>query len=215
MRSVPSQSASAPAGRPGRTTRLLAGVGFAVALALAAGAEDDASRRLVAAAGRGDVSGLLALLRDGADPDRGDAGGWTALHEAALAGHAAVARALLEHGASPDLRARLRGTALDVAETSGRPELARLLRTAGARGSGKSIGDTVCVRPWYGEGYCAIVLGRDATRFELRVSELVGCERGCPAKSACSGERVVGGGGLAPGDRLSVPASCLTHTGVR
>jgi hypothetical protein len=193
-------------------------VGLGLVLASAVGVEaggDDASRRLVAAAARGDAAGVRALLRSGADPDRGDASGWTGLHEAARNGNSAVARALLEGGATPDVRAREGGTALDVAETSGKPELARVLRSAGARGSGKSKGDTVCVRPWAGEGYCAFVLDRDATRLELRLVARVGCERGCAAEALCSGGKAVGAGGLLPGDRLWVPASCLTHTGVR
>jgi hypothetical protein len=176
----------------------------------------DASGRpaLLVATASGRVEAVTALLRGGASPDRGDASGWTALHQAVEAGDSASARALLEAGATPDLRARSRGTPLDVAETTGRPELTRLLRARGARGSGKSIGDTVCVRPWSGDGYCARVLGRDATRFELRLTEVVGCSRGCAADAACSGGRGVGAGGLLPGDRLWVPASCLTHTGV-
>jgi hypothetical protein len=186
-----------------------------MAAALAGGADAEAPRRLIAAAARGDAAGVLALLRNGALPDRGDAGGWTALHQAAETGDVEIARLLLQRGASPDLRARARGTALDVAESRGRIEVARLLRAAGARGSGKSIGDSVCVRPWSGDGYCARVLSRDATRFELRLSEVKGCERGCEAEAACSGGKVVGLGGLAVGDRLWVPASCLTHTGVR
>jgi hypothetical protein len=200
-------------GRVGRVVRVAAGL---VAIAtLASGAEEAVSRRLIAAAARGDAPGLRALLRDGADPDRGDAGGWTALHQAAETGDSAIVRVLLRSGASPDLRARARGTALDVAESSGRIEVARVLRAAGARGSGKSIGDTVCVRPWSGDGYCAVVLGRDATRFDLRVTQVIGCERGCAADTACSGGKLVGAGGLATGDRLAVPASCLTHTGLR
>ena len=168
-----------------------------LATALAGGADADASRRLIAAAARSDAAGVLVLLRNGADPDL------------------KIARLLLQRGASPDLRARARGTALDVAESSGWMELARVLRAAGARGSGKSIGDSVCVRPWSGDGYCAVVLGRDATRFELQLSEVKGCERGCAAEAACSGGKVVGRAGLAVGDKLWVPASCLTHTGVR
>ena len=177
----------------------------------------DASRRpaLLLAAVSGSDAAVAALLRGGADPDRGDAGGWTALHQAAQAGDAASAKRLLDGGASLDRRARWRGTPLDVAASSGRADLARLLRERGARGSGKSIGDTVCVRPWAGEGYCAVVLGRDATRFELRVTEVVGCARGCAADTACSGARTVGSSGLDRGDELAVPASCLTHTGVR
>ena len=198
-----------------RVARSAAGIGLVAAAALAAGAADDTQPPLIAAAARGDAAALVALLRAGADPDRGDGGGWTALHQAALSGDPVSARVLLEHGASPDLRARVRGTALDVAETSGRTQIARLLRAAGARGSGKSIGDRVCVRPWSGEGYCAVVVGRDATRFDLRLHELVGCERGCAPEPACSGGKIVGAAGLRPGDRLWVPASCLTHTGVR
>lgn len=201
--------------RAGRIGRVAAGFVLVAAATLTGAADEDASRRLIAAAGRGDTAGVLALLRSGTDPDRGDAGGWTALHQAAEAGDPKVARLLLQGGASPDRRARARGTALDVAESSGRVEVARVLRAAGARGSGKSIGDTVCVRPWSGDGYCAVVLGRDATRFELRLSEVRGCERGCAPDAACSGGKVVGLAGLAAGDRLWVPASCLTHTGVR
>jgi hypothetical protein len=193
----------------------LIALALVVAVALAGGADADMSQRLIAAAARGDAAGMLVLLRSGANPDRGDVGGWTALHQAAEAGDLEIARLLLQRGARPDLRARARGTALDVAESFGRLEVARALRAAGARGSGKSIGDTVCVRPWSGDGYCALVLSRDATRFELRVSEVKGCERGCAAEAACSGGKVVGLAGLAVGDRLWVPASCLTHTGVR
>lgn len=163
-----------------------------------------AARRLLEAALRGEVP-----------PDHADASGWTALHEAAASGDAPSVRALVRLGARPDLRARARGTPLDVAESAGRPEIARLLRAAGARGSGRSIGDTVCVRPWSGEGYCAVVTGRDPTRFDLRLTGIVGCARGCPAEASCSAGRVVGADGLAPGDTLTVPASCLTHTGVR
>jgi hypothetical protein len=93
--------------------------------------------------------------------------------------------------------------------------MARLLRRHGAKGSGKSIGDAVCVRPWGGDGYCAVVEGVDPTRFRLRVSRLVGCAAGCAPEANCSRGRVVGAGGLDVGDVLWVPASCLTHTGVR
>ena len=198
-------------------TMLRAGIVLGIALAAArAGGEDDPGRPLVAAAARGDSAAVRALLRDGTDPDRGDpASGWTALHEAARSGSVSVARALLVAGATPDLRARSGGTALDVAETAGQAELARVLRAAGARGSGKSIGDTVCVRLWAGEGFCAAVLARDQTRFELRVERSVGCARGCPADALCSGGKTVASGGLGPGDRVWVEASCLTHTGVK
>jgi hypothetical protein len=232
-----------------KTRSRLAVGALAALLVLAgqAGAADDASQRLLAAAARGDAAQVAALARQGGDPnardasfrpalllavssgrlevvrallragasaDAGDRSGWTALHQAVANGDLASARALLDAGATPDLRSRARGTALDVAERGGHAELIRLLRERGARGSGKSVGDTVCVRPWAGEGYCGVVLALDAARFQLRVTEIVGCARGCAAEETCSDGRPVGAGGISVGDRLRVPASCLTHTGV-
>lgn len=196
-------------------SRVVAACAAAVLAAGLASAADEVLLRLLDAVARGDTAELARSLRDGADPDRGDAGGWTALHEAAARRDRASTRALLEAGARPDRRARARGTPLDVAESEGAREVARLLRDAGARGSGKSIGDTVCVRRWSGDGYCAAVVERDPTRFQLLIRAIVGCEQGCRADAACSAGRSVGGSGLDAGERLWVPASCLTHTGVR
>lgn len=194
----------------------IAGVLCAVLVAASLrAADDEASRRLVAAVARGDAAQAITLLRQGADPDAADRSGWTGLHQAAENGDLPLARALIEAGARPDLRSRARGTPLDVAERSGRLELARLLRQHGAKGSGKSIGDTVCVRPWGGDGYCAVVEAADPVRYRLRVSRVMGCTAGCEPEPSCSGGRVVGTGGLGAGDVLWVPASCLTHTGVR
>jgi hypothetical protein len=187
----------------------------ATGAALSHAADDEASRRLAAAVARGDAGQAIALLRLGADPDAADRSGWTGLHQAAETDDLPLARAFLEAGAHPDLRSRARGTPLDVAERGGRLELAGLLRQYGARGSGKSIGDTVCVRPWHGDGYCAVVEAADPVRYRLRVSRVIGCGAGCEPEPACSGGRVVGTGGLGSGDVLWVPASCLTHTGVR
>ena len=177
--------------------------------------DGDGRPAVLVAAASGRPEAVQALLQRGADPDAADRSGWTALHEAAHRGDARTARVLLDAGAHPDLRSRDRGTALDVAEREGRTEVAALLRARGARGSGKSIGDTVCVRPWRGDGYCAVVDGVDPTRFRLRLSAVVGCTAGCPADAVCSAGRAVGGaGGLGPGDVVTVPASCLTHTGL-
>jgi ankyrin repeat protein len=187
----------------------------ALATASSRAADDEASRRLVAAVARGDVAQAITLLRQDADPDAADRSGWTGLHQAADRGDVSLARALLEAGAHPDLRSRARGTPLDIAERGGRLDLAALLRQHGARGSGKSIGDTVCVRPWGGDGYCAVVEAADPVRYQLRVVRVVGCTAGCEPEPSCSGGRVVGTGGLGAGDVLWVPASCLTHTGVR
>jgi len=197
--------------------RWLAICGMVVELGagLAGAADDEASRRLVAAVARGDAAQAIALLRQGADPDAANRSGWTGLHQAADKGDLSLARAFLEAGAHPDLRSRALGTPLDVAERGGRLELARFLRLYGAKGSGKSIGDTVCVRPWRGDGYCAVVEATDPIRYRLRVSRVVGCAAGCEPEPSCSGGQVVGTGGLGEGDVLWVPASCLTHTGIQ
>ncbi len=176
----------------------------------------DGRPALLLAASSGRPEAVRALLRAGASPDHADRSGWTALHQAAEDGDSAVARVLLDAGAAPDLLSRNAGTALDVAERNGQVAIARLLRARGAKGSGKSIGDTVCVRPWKGEGYCGVVAAVEPSRFRLRVREVLGCEQGCTGNESCSGGRGVGGvGGLSSGDVLWVPSSCLTHTGVR
>ncbi|HSD25766.1 MAG TPA: ankyrin repeat domain-containing protein [Vicinamibacteria bacterium] len=193
----------------------LSGIAGVVVGGLAFGADEEASRKLAAAVERGDAARVVALVRQGADPDAAERSGWTALHLAAETGDVTLARVLLDAGADPDLRSRARGTPLDVAERAGRSEIARLLRLHGAKGSGKSMGDTVCVRPWHGEGYCAVVEATDPTRYRLRVSRVVGCAAGCAPDPACSAGQVVGSDGLGEGDVLWVPASCLTHTGVR
>lgn len=170
---------------------------------------------LVAAAASGRLDSVAALLRGGSDPDAADRSGWTALHAAAERGDVAIARALLDGRATPDLRSRARGTALDVAERAGRAAVAELLRARGARGSGKSLGDTVCVRPWQGDGYCGTITAVESIHVELRVTRVIGCAQGCAAQAVCSAGRPVGPGGLGAADALRVPFSCLTHTGVR
>jgi hypothetical protein len=195
------------------------GDGPCVAALLESGADpharDDEGRpALVLAAASGQVEAVRALLSGGASPEETTRSGWSPLHAAAGRDALDVVRALLDAGAKPDPRARVRGTPLDVAEESGAADVARLLRARGARGSGKSVGDLVCVRPWGGDGFCGRVGARDATRHRLRVSEVVGCPSGCPPREACSGGRPVGPGGLHAGDVLWVPTSCLTDTGL-
>jgi hypothetical protein len=177
--------------------------------------DQDGRPALLLAVTSGQARAVETLLRGGADPDAATRSGWTPLHEAAETGALEGARALLGAGAAPDPRDRVRGTPLDVAEQLGRTRLARLLRRRGARGSGKSIGDTVCVRPWHGEGFCGEVVARDATRHRLRVTKVVGCADGCEAHGRCSADRAVGPGGLGVDDTLWVPTSCLTHTGLQ
>jgi len=84
----------------------LVGVLVVLAAGLTAAADDEASRRLVAAVAHGDAARATLLLRQGADPDAADRSGWTGLHQAAESGDLSLARAFLEAGAGPDLRSR-------------------------------------------------------------------------------------------------------------
>lgn len=167
---------------------------------------------LMDAVATGDAQVVRVLLRGGAEPRAATATGWTALHEAVSKRQGEALRELLDAGAYPDALDRAEGTPLDVAERGGNADLARLLREGGARGSGKSIGDTVCVRPWSGEGYCGVVDGRSGPTYRVLVSEVVGCKGGCAGIVECTGGRGVLG--LAVGATVEVPSSCLTHTGL-
>lgn len=116
-----------------------------------------------------------------------------------------------------DARDRELGTALDVAEKSGRATEAALLRGRGARGSGKSVGDVVCVTPWSGSGFCGEVLSRSGNRFRLGLLRVEGCAQGCAPDPECSGNRPVAGpetAALRVGDEVVVPSWCLTRTAV-
>lgn len=76
---------------------------------------------------------LLALLwRRGADMDRKDEWGKSAMHHAAACGRAGCARALLGWGAMPDQRDRDGRTPLALACAAGHVELAGALLSAGA-----------------------------------------------------------------------------------
>ncbi len=174
-----------------------------------------AEPRLHQAARTGDIATLRAQLNSGISANLRDSSGRTALMQAAEAGQIDAARLLIEHGADVNAAART-GTALEAAERTGHMNVAALLRQSGARSSGHSLGDTVCVRPWGGDGYCGIVEAIDRNDFELRVTQIVGCKDGCAAKSECSAGRTVGGAdGVKIGDKIDTKSWCLTHTGVQ
>lgn len=167
------------------------------------------------AARQGDVAALKSQLQRGADPNAKDAAGRTLLMDAVEQGQLDAAKLLIQSGADLNVRTRL-GTALEMAERGGHGDVAAALREAGARTSGRSVGDTVCVRPWGGDGYCGKVEAINKTAYTIRVSQVVGCEKGCPAKAECSAGRPVGGtDGIAAGDSITTASWCLTHTGVQ
>src|SRR5437899_3853647 len=117
----------------------------------------DRDRALREAARRGDAARVEALVREGANVNAATASGLTPLIEAAAGGRTGVARVLIEAGADPDARHRELGTALDAAQRNGHREIVEMLRRRGARGSGKSVGDTVCVRRWSGSGFRGVI----------------------------------------------------------
>jgi ankyrin repeat protein len=162
------------------------------------------------------VDAVSMLLGAGADVNATSASGRTPLIEAAEFGRINSARLLIDSGANVNVGQRGWGTALEAAERMGHNDVAATLRQAGARSSGRSVGDTVCVRPWQGDGYCGEVVEVNKTSFRLRVTEIIGCEGGCRPKAECSASRAVGGAdGIQVGDEITTVSWCLTHTGVK
>jgi hypothetical protein len=171
---------------------------------------------LILAASKGDVSTVKSLLTAGAAINETDRLGRTALIFAVESGQRDTARALVAAGADLNVEARYIGSALNVAENNGDNELATFLLGAGAHSTGKSIGDTVCVRSWGGQGYCGTVKSFTVRAVQIAVTKLVGCEGGCPAREECSHANPVGGvNGLQPGEQIAVPSWCLTDTAVK
>jgi hypothetical protein len=162
------------------------------------------------------VGAVRILLASGADVNARDVNGATALIEAADRGHPKSVALLLKAGADLNVSTRGMGTALNAAERSGHRDIIAMLRQAGAQSTGKSAGDMVCVRPWAGDGYCGTVESSNKNQFRIRVTEIVGCAGGCPAKPECSAGREVGGPrGIKAGDTVETVSWCLTQTGVQ
>jgi uncharacterized protein len=176
----------------------------------------DGRTPLIVAVRYGKVAAVRALLAAGANVDARDVNGITALLEAADKGRPKSARVLINAGADLNIGSRGLGTALEAAQRAGHNDIVAMLRQAGARSSGHSVGDTVCVRPWGGDGYCGTVESVNKNQYALRVTGLVGCGGGCSAKPECSAGREVGGpDGIKVGDTVNTVSWCLTQTGVR
>ena len=84
------------------------------------------------AAEAGDVNGLRAALKTGADVNARDSNSWTALMHAVAKGYPLLVEPLLEAGASPDVRAPDGATALFMAADEGHTEIIVLLMEAKA-----------------------------------------------------------------------------------
>jgi ankyrin repeat protein len=171
---------------------------------------------LIAAASAGQADTVRSLLAQGAGINATSADGRTALIAAVQGNQMQVVQALIAAGADLNRASRGTGTALNVAENTGKPQIAALLLASGALSTGKSVGDTVCVRPWGGDGFCGTVNSFSIPSVEIQVTKIVGCANGCPAKKECSASKQVGGAdGLQAGDQITVPSWCLTQTGVK
>ena len=187
-----------------------------ILLALAAVASAGFDPALYRAVRAGDVATVQARLAAGANPNARDATGRTLLMAAAEAGQTDAAKLLISAGADLNASARGFGTALEMAERTGHADFAAMLLQAGARSTGKSVGDKVCVRPWKGDGYCGTVEAVARNTIRIQVTEVLGCEKGCPARAECSAGKPVGGpDGWHVGDVVATVISCLTQTGVR
>ncbi|MBG0850379.1 ankyrin repeat domain-containing protein [Streptomyces spinoverrucosus] len=93
------------------------------------------SRHLFEAILAADPARVKALLRVGANPERGNSDGTTPLYLACVQGEAEVARLLMKAGASPDTESKgvgSEGTPLCAAACWGHTETVRELLTHGA-----------------------------------------------------------------------------------
>ncbi len=88
--------------------------------------------RLHRAAQAGDIDGLKAALKSGADANARDQRGWTALMHAANKGQSLMVAPLLAAKADPDVRAVDGATALFMAAAHGHTEIVSLLMKGGA-----------------------------------------------------------------------------------
>jgi hypothetical protein len=171
---------------------------------------------LIAAASAGQATTVQSLLAQGAGVNATAADGRTALIAATQGGSVEAVRALIAAGANLDWALRDAGMALNIAENKGETEIAALLLAAGAHSTGKSAGDTVCVRPWSGNGFCGTVQSFSVRAVLIKVTAIVGCANVCAAREECSASLPVGGpSGLRAGDSITVPSWCLTETGVK
>jgi hypothetical protein len=171
---------------------------------------------LVAAAAAGQADTVKSLLAQGAGINAISADGRTALIAAVQNDHMDVVQILIAAGANLNVATRFTGTALHLAENKGETQIAALLLASGARSTGKSVGDTVCVRPWGGDGFCGTVKSFSIRSVQIQVTKIMGCANGCPAREECSASKPVGGtDGLQTGNQIAVPSWCLTQTGVK
>jgi ankyrin repeat protein len=171
---------------------------------------------LMVAASADQADTVRSLLAQGANINATSTDGRTALIAAAQNNHLDVVQILVTAGANLNAAARGTGTALEAAENKGETQIAALLLASGAHSSGKSVGDTVCVLPWGGDGFCGTVKSFSIRSVAIQITKIVGCTNGCSAKVECSAAQPVGGSnGVQAGSQIAVPSWCMSQTGVR
>lgn len=94
--------------------------------------QNERSRALISAAGKGDDRAVKRLLEDGAGVGGADDRGVTALIAAAYGNHVTVARLLIEAGADVNRQDRTRQSAYLIATSGGHLDLLRMTLAAGA-----------------------------------------------------------------------------------
>jgi ankyrin repeat protein len=113
---------------------------------------------LVEAAAEGDTQALRTLLRKGADPNRRDAGGLTALIVSVRAGCVPAVEMLLRHGADPNLRGGVnRWTPLMHAIHKNQPGAAQALLDGGAQVDSRGRSGETALMMAAGYGYTPLV----------------------------------------------------------
>jgi len=122
------------------------------------------SPRLHDAAHSGDVQRLKELIASGIDPDARSGSGWTALHEAAIAGQTECVGLLLDAGANIEAMVMEEGvcgtTGLALAIMNGRVDTVDLLirrgadlnREARSRLNSLGVARDLENRPWHKKG---------------------------------------------------------------
>jgi hypothetical protein len=90
----------------------------------------DVEKKAIAAAQRGDVDALSAMVAEGANINKQDEQGWTALHWSAGKGDLEAINFLLEHQADITLTGRDNRTPFMVAQAAGHREAGSVLASA-------------------------------------------------------------------------------------
>jgi uncharacterized protein len=113
---------------------------------------------LLEAAGKGDTQAVQTLLSHGADPNRKDAGGLTALIVSVRAGCVPAVEMLLRHGADPNLRGGVNGwTPLMHAVHKNQPGAAQALLDGGAQVDSRGRSGETALMMAAGYGYTPLV----------------------------------------------------------